>query len=198
MITLLPITSHCSADAAPSKTSQSCPDKQGESGGYLICLKTTPLYTFSGAVITPTTISDGTSSSDESDGEFVPLPLPATIPRKCLPYIIDVYDDDTFRTINNKDEWDDKKVDILKKFLARRPIPFVRIFPVRILTTLGNILIPATSSSSMCQIPRISEQASSISGSSKNLATVTTRMFSLPHSHSRPGRGQLRTKLLSR
>jgi hypothetical protein len=103
--------------------------KQSLVGILSVCIlhHCTPLF---GAVITPMTLS-----SDKSDGETVPLPV--IISKECLPVYLDVYDDDTFRTINNKDAWDDKKMDIWKKFLARCPIQFTRIFPVRILTTLG-------------------------------------------------------------
>jgi hypothetical protein len=84
-----------------------------------------------------------TSSLDKLDEETsVPLPLAlpfeVIIPKKSLPDVLEVYDDNTLRVIRNKDKWGES-LGLLEETLARyvpsfNPIiKFVRKDPVRIL-----------------------------------------------------------------
>jgi hypothetical protein len=153
VMTTLPIASYCSADAAPPKTSQCCADKKAEIGELFIPLRHyRPDHgsSLSGVVITPTTISNETPSSDKSDKETVPFPLAAVIPKERLPDVLDVYDNDIFRRIGAKYARG-APVNGLEKFLASGPIRYVRKFPVRIPTTLRlqgeGIFFPAPPSS---------------------------------------------------
>jgi hypothetical protein len=136
LMTTLPIASFCSADAAPSKTSQSCADKQVETGELLPCLQRHKLHhgtSVSGEVITPARISDEISSSDE---ETMPSPLEPVTPKEHLPDELpdelDVYDKLIFRRIINVTRVGRHAWDSMEKILACSPIRFVRKYPVRI------------------------------------------------------------------
>jgi hypothetical protein len=129
-MTTLPIASFCSADAAPSKSSQSCADKQAETGEPFHSLQHyKPHHGISlpGEVVTPARISDEISSSGE---ENLPLPVGPVTPKERLPHILNVYDKDTFRRISVRGN--DAAWDSMEKILARGPIKFVRKYPVRI------------------------------------------------------------------
>lgn len=110
----LPTATCCSADAAPSNVAQSCADKQAET------------------VITPAIISNGISSSNEESVLLVPPE--AVVPKECLPDVLDVYDEDTLRSVIH-DKWvSSAEWRSWEKFLARTPVKYVRECPASIRT----------------------------------------------------------------
>ena len=141
----LPIAT--AADTAPSNTSQSCADKQAETGELFTCVRYHKPYratSLSGEAISPQAarISDVVSSSKET----VPLPLEVVVPKDHLPDILEVYDTSTFRSATSYNVPSSTKLmsdavwNSWEKFLARCPIKFVRVHPrVRIYSMLLKI-----------------------------------------------------------
>jgi hypothetical protein len=94
-MTTIPIASHCSANAAPLKTSQSCVDMQAETGELFTCPRQHNLIMvllIRGAVTTTPTISSNETSSSESDEETAPQVI---IPKERLPDVFVVHNIET-------------------------------------------------------------------------------------------------------